>query len=200
MRGEERVEGAVDRNGGEDRQEHRRKQRNEAEDPGDAEMQSCARLPLPGFQKLGDLKPDDADDRENQGSVDAERPEIDVVRRNDPGSVRPFRIRKVATLDRSAATTTLTLIQKAEGLTKASAALKRCPAFARPLVNCALKPAVTSSLPPCCRAASVAAEFGEIVANPPRFVVTWCVRRVSNHPKLNDPSSFATPVEAKSRK
>src|SRR5208282_1727907 len=53
--------------------------------------------------------------------------------------VRPFRIRKVATLDKSAATTTPRLIQKA---------LTCCPAFARPAVKCALKPAVTSLLHP----------------------------------------------------
>ncbi len=49
------------------------------------------------------------------------------------GTAKPFRIRKVATLDRSAATTTHRLIQKA------------CrPPFGRPAVSCALNPFVTS--------------------------------------------------------
>ncbi len=48
-------------------------------------MQSRACLALSGFEKLGNLEADDRDDRKHQGGIDAERPENDVVRRDDRG-------------------------------------------------------------------------------------------------------------------
>ena len=82
-RGEERVEGAIDGDGCENRKKNGRKKSDKAEDPGDAKVQASARLPLPRLQKLGDLKADDPDDRDDEGGVDAERPEHDVVCRDD---------------------------------------------------------------------------------------------------------------------